>query len=311
MQTIQSTITVQQSRKQAADIINQIDDRLLVIIGPYSIDDVDAEIAYGKKLARISAALKNDLCLVMNCNFENPETLRRCKGFTNEMNGDSVDKINSGLRLSRKCLVELTGMGLPVATEMLGVTSCHFLVDLMSVCMIGSANVPSKVHQQWASSIPVPMGFHTGNSENDMKDALDAMHEAGKEHQFITFTPEGRCAIASTRGNGDCFAIVDACSNHFLQKCKKGPEDSGEMKGAAWMVACATERTKDNANHNVATQQVCEQLSTGDHTLIGMMMQTDIEDDMQWESLILSLGDLANAVRWRRTARKTARSNVA
>lgn len=298
---------MQQSRKEAADIINQIDDRLLVIIGPHSINDVDAEIAFGKKLARISAALKKDLCLVMHCNFENPETLRGCKAFINDTNSESVDNINSGLRLSRRCLVELTGMGLPVATEMLGVTSCHFLVDLMSVCIVGSANVQSKVHQQWASSIPVPMGFHTGNSENDVKGALDAMHEAGKEHQFITFTPEGRCAIASTRGNGDCFALVDVSSKHFLQKCKRAHNVSEETKGAAWMVACATERTKDNANHSVATQQVCEQLSTGDHTLIGMMMHTDIEDDMHWESLILSLGDLANAVRRRRTTRKTAR----
>jgi 3-deoxy-7-phosphoheptulonate synthase len=301
---------VERSRKAAVDVINQIDDRLLVIVGPHSIKDMDAQIAYGKKLARISAALKKDICLVMRCNFENPETLRRCKAIVNDTNGESSDKINRGLRLSRRCLVELTGMGLPVATEMLGVMSRHFLVDLMSVCIIGSANVHSKVHQEWASSIPVPMGFHISNSEDHVKDALEAMHEAGKEHHFITFTPEGRCAIASTRGNGDCFAVVDASSKHFLQQCKKVHNSAKETKRAAWMVAYPTERTRDNANHNVATQEVCEQVSTGDHTLIGTMMHTDIEDDMQWEALILSLGALANAVRQRRNTTKTAQSNI-
>ncbi|GAL03087.1 2-keto-3-deoxy-D-arabino-heptulosonate-7-phosphate synthase I alpha [Photobacterium aphoticum] len=66
--------TVYQARQAIHKILNDEDDRLLVIVGPCSIHDPVAALEYGKKLKSLRDELKGELEVVMRVYFEKPRT---------------------------------------------------------------------------------------------------------------------------------------------------------------------------------------------------------------------------------------------
>jgi len=53
--------TVYKGRQQAHEIIHGRDDRLLVVVGPCSIHDVDAALDYAQRLSELRKSLSKDL----------------------------------------------------------------------------------------------------------------------------------------------------------------------------------------------------------------------------------------------------------
>jgi len=173
------------------DIIHRRDDRLLVVVGPRSVQDMESLQHYARALEKAATQMQKDLCIVMRCHVEE---------LVNDPYSNGSFDINQGLRLARKSFVEITDMGIPLATELVGVWTPLFLAELLSIGALGS----SSAHSELASSMPCPVGF----KGSTLDAAVDAMEEASIEHQYISVTPEGRTAIAWTHGNPDCFAIV-------------------------------------------------------------------------------------------------------
>ena len=62
---------------------------------------------------RFSASLE----IVMRVYFEKPRTRVGWKGLINDPYLDGTFRINDGLRLARRLLLEINGLGLPTATE--------------------------------------------------------------------------------------------------------------------------------------------------------------------------------------------------
>jgi 3-deoxy-7-phosphoheptulonate synthase len=59
----------------------------------------------------------------MRAYLEKPRTTVGWKGLINDPDIDESFQINKGLRVSRKLFVELTDMGVPIASEMLDTVS--------------------------------------------------------------------------------------------------------------------------------------------------------------------------------------------
>lgn len=72
------------ARREATEIINGNDDRLLVVIGPCSIHDVEAAKVYGRKLQQEAKRLEKDLLIIMRTYFEKPRTTVGWKGLIND-----------------------------------------------------------------------------------------------------------------------------------------------------------------------------------------------------------------------------------
>ena len=85
------------TRTAIHDILNDKDDRLLVIIGPCSIHDTDAAREYATRLKEIRHELADDLLIVMRVYFEKPRTTVGWKGLINDPNLDESFEINKGL----------------------------------------------------------------------------------------------------------------------------------------------------------------------------------------------------------------------
>src|SRR5215468_12649980 len=94
---------VYSARREVSAILHGLDDRLLVVVGPCSIHDVDAARAYAERLAAVERKLSDALLLVMRVYFEKPRTRVGWKGLINDPHLDGSFRINEGLTLARGC----------------------------------------------------------------------------------------------------------------------------------------------------------------------------------------------------------------
>ena len=103
--------TVASARRRIQAILRGDDDRMLVVVGPCSVHDVEAARDYAKRLIPIRERLKDQLEVVMRVYFEKPRTTVGWKGLINDPHLDGSYDINTGLRRARGLLLELAGMG--------------------------------------------------------------------------------------------------------------------------------------------------------------------------------------------------------
>ena len=194
-------------RRDAAQVINQSSDKLLVVCGPCSIHDTEAALEYADRLKALSDELDNDLVVIMRAYLEKPRTTVGWKGLINDPDLNESFQINKGLAVSRKLFCDLTAKGLPIASEMLDTISPQYLSDLISLGAIGARTTESQVHRELASGLSFPIGFKNG-TDGSITVAVDALRSAASKHHFLGVTDQGLASIVETTGNPHSFVIL-------------------------------------------------------------------------------------------------------
>ncbi len=319
--TENATGTVLRSRREIADILHGADSRLLVVVGPCSIHDPEAARAYAVRLKDATAELSRELCLVMRVYFEKPRTTVGWKGLINDPYLDGSYKINDGLRLARRLLLDLAEMGVPAGTEFLDMISPQYLAGLVSWGAIGARTTESQGHRQLASGLSCPIGFKNGTSGN-VQIALEAIQSAAHPHTFLGHTKEGRTAIFATRGNPDCHVILRGGRGTVNYTADAVERACAEMAQAGLpqraMIDCShANSNKDHARQPVVAHDVATQIASGDRRIVGVMLESNLvagaqklvagqpltygqsltDACMGWDQTLLSLRELAAAVR--------------
>ncbi|TXH65600.1 MAG: 3-deoxy-7-phosphoheptulonate synthase AroG [Tolumonas sp.] len=279
-----ATHTAFESRQAIHKILNDQDDRLLVVIGPCSIHDTEAAIEYGKRLLALRDELKDQLEIVMRVYFEKPRTTVGWKGLINDPYLDNSYQINDGLRIGRKLLLDLNDLGLPTATEFLDMITPQYMADLMSWGAIGARTTESQVHRELASGLSCPVGFKNG-TDGTTKVAIDAISAAGASHNFLSVTKFGHSAIVSTEGNKDCHIIL-----------RGGKEPNYSAKHVAAVVkdlekaGLPTKMMIDFSHANSSKQfkkqmevctDVCGQIASGNKHIMGVMVESHLVEGRQ------------------------------
>lgn len=321
--TESASSTTFRSREAITNILKGQDDRLLVIVGPCSIHDTEAAIEYGKRLKTLRDELNDDLEVVMRVYFEKPRTTVGWKGLINDPYLNDTFKINDGLRIGRKLLLDLTDMGMPTASEFLDMISPQYVADLISWGAIGARTTESQVHRELASGISCPVGFKNGTDGN-IKIATDAIRSASSSHHFLSVTKYGHSAIIETAGNPDC---------HIILRGGKEPNYSadhvGDIKQQLASSGLAEKVMIDFSHANSAKQyqrqmtvsdDVSNQIAGGEQAIFGVMIESHLVEGRQdlvdgkaetygqsitdacigWEDTEKVLRQLASAVRERR-----------
>ena len=136
----QASERVAEWRDTVKQIVLGTDPRLLVIVGPCSVHDVDAVREYA---ARLKAATRgmDELFVVVRTYFEKPRTIGGWKGFINDPDYDGTHQINKGLRQARTLLRDIVEMGMPCATEFLDMTIPQHVSDFISWAAIGASSL--------------------------------------------------------------------------------------------------------------------------------------------------------------------------
>lgn len=192
--------TVVKGRQEVENILTSKDSRLLVIIGPCSIHDINAAMEYGRRLKDLREELKDDLCIIMRVYFEKPRTTIGWKGFINDPHLDGSFDIEHGLYYARKLLLDINALGLPAATEFLDPFTPQYVADLVSWAAIGARTIESQTHRQMASGLSMPVGFKN-STDGRIQVAIDAIRSAMHPHSFLGIDTEGHSSVITTTGN--------------------------------------------------------------------------------------------------------------
>ena len=188
------------SREAIHAVLTGHDPRLLCVVGPCSIHDVDAGREYGRRLAELAGEVSDRLLIVMRVYFEKPRTTTGWKGLINDPHLDGSFDMNKGLRLARMLLLDLVEHGLPTGTEFLDPFTPQYIDDLVTWAAIGARTTESQTHRQMASGLSMPVGFKNG-TDGSLQVAIDAMRAARTPHAFLGMDEDGRACIFQTKGN--------------------------------------------------------------------------------------------------------------
>ena len=311
------------TRRAIHSILQGDDDRLLVIVGPCSIHDPAAALDYATRLAAIRRDLDDRLLLVMRVYFEKPRTTVGWKGLINDPRLDDSFRINEGLRLARRLLLEINELDVPAGTEFLDMITPQYIADLISWGAIGARTTESQVHRQLASGLSCPVGFKNG-TEGDVRIAIDAIKAAAASHHFMGVTKGGHSAIVHTAGNTDCHMILrGGRTPNFDAK-------SVDATGAALAAAKLAPRLMIDFSHANSEKKferqlevardVAGQVAGGERRIIGAMVESHLRPGRQdlipgrkleygvsitdaclgWDSTLEALSLLSDAVEARR-----------
>ncbi|MBV9189665.1 MAG: 3-deoxy-7-phosphoheptulonate synthase [Betaproteobacteria bacterium] len=314
---------ITETRRQVRQILQGRSDRLLVVMGPCSIHDPAAAIAYAERLAAERKRHAGELELLMRVYFEKPRTTVGWKGLINDPYLNGSFRINEGLRIARDVLVRINQAGMPAGCEFLDVISPQYIGDLVSWGAIGARTTESQVHRELASGLSAAVGFKNGTDGN-VKIAVDALLAARQKHHFLSVHKSGQVAIVETRGNEDCHIILRGGKEPNYD-AKSVQAACAELSKAGLperlMIDCShANAAKDYRRQAEVARDIAGQLGKGERRIIGVMVESHLVEGRQdlavgkslrfgqsitdaclgWEDSAAVLATLAEAVRKRR-----------
>ncbi|GAO47028.1 putative phospho-2-dehydro-3-deoxyheptonate aldolase, tyrosine-inhibited [Saitoella complicata NRRL Y-17804] len=272
-------------RQAAERILGLEDDRLLVIVGPCSLHDPKSAIEYAERLVKIREELKEDLEIVMRCYLEKPRTTVGWKGLINDPDIDGSFKINKGLRVSRGLYLQITSIGLPIASEMLDTISPQYLADLVSWGAIGARTTESQLHRELTSGLSFPVGFKNA-TDGSVGIAVDAIMAAGGKHRFLSVTKQGVVAIVWTEGNESTHVILRGGrgGTNYGEEDVRGVKEQLRKAGLreTIMIDCSHGNSlKKPANQPAVASSIATQLASGERAITGVMVESHLVSGRQ------------------------------
>lgn len=272
------------SRQRIARILSGEDKRLLVVVGPCSLHDPKAAVDYASKLNELRNQHQQQLEIVMRAYFEKPRTVVGWKGLISDPDLDGSFRVNHGLEIARKLLLDINALGMPTATEFLDMVIGQFISDLISWGAIGARTTESQIHREMASALSCPVGFKNGTDGNTQI-AVDAIRAARASHMFLSSDKRGQMTIYQTSGNP---------SGHIIMRGGKQPNYHAEDIAAA----CARLREfhlpeqlvvdfshanclKQHRRQRDVAESVAQQIRAGSHAIAGVMIESFLQEGTQ------------------------------
>jgi 3-deoxy-7-phosphoheptulonate synthase len=322
----EGTEVVLRGRSDLHAILERTDDRLLAVVGPCSVHDVDAALDYARLLSAKSEQLRDDICVAMRVYFEKPRTTTGWKGMINDPHLDGSGDVNAGLRLARRLLLGVHALGLPVGCEFLDPITPQYISDAVAWGAIGARTAESQIHRQLGSGLSMPVGFKN-RTDGNLQVAVDAVRAAAAPHAFAGIDENGTPAILHTRGNPDCHIILRGGSDAPNYGSAGVAAAVTKLRGAGLPERVVIDLSHDNSGKDpdrqpLAADDVAGQIAGGNRSVVGVMLESflvagrqeldsgksltygqSITDAcMDWDATVEVLDRLAAAVRSRRQA---------
>jgi len=277
--------TVVSGRQTIRNILDQKDPRLLVVVGPCSIHDVKGALDYAGRLSALRRELGDRMEIVMRVYFEKPRTILGWKGLVNDPRLDNSHDIETVLKIARRLLLDITGMGLPAATEFLDQIIPQYISELVSWAAIGARTTESQTHREMASGLSMPVGFKNG-TDGSLQIAIDAMGAARHPHSFLGIDQEGVTSIIRTAGNAAGHVVLRGGrlrTNYDAASIREAEEQLAEQGlPRVMMVDCSHANSgKQPARQEDVWRSVIQQRAQGTRSLIGIMVESYLEDGAQ------------------------------
>jgi len=276
--------TVYDTRNAIKKILNGEDDRVILICGPCSIHDVKSAYEYAKKLYTLAEKVKDNVLIIMRTYFEKPRTTYGWKGLINDPFLNDTCKINDGMSMARKLLLDINTLGLPCGYEVLDTATPQYISDLVSWAAVGARTTESQVHRQLASGLSMPVGFKNG-TRGSIDIAINAMISSQQKHFFLGITKQGMIAVINTEGNEDTHIILRGGAdkpNYGEKFVREAVEGFKLLKlRPRIMIDCSHGNSgKDYRNQPKVLENVCNQISYN-HNICGVMIESNLVEGKQ------------------------------
>ena len=276
--------TVLEGHRAVKAILDGEDSRLIVVVGPCSIHNPEEAIEYAHRLKKLADEVADHLLILMRVYFEKPRTSVGWEGLIYDPHLDGTKRIDHGIRIGRKLMLAIAEIGLPIAIEALDLISPQYLQDLVSWTAIGARTTESPTHRKLASGISSAVGFKN-NVDGDLLVATNAIRSASAPHSFISVTGEGKVAVFRTEGNPHCHVILRGGRSpnydaESVAACEKELEKAGHRSNI--MIDCSHGNSrKDPVRQLDVLESVAEQLEQGNQSIIGVMLESNLQEGNQ------------------------------
>lgn len=279
-------------REAVQKILDRQDRRLLALVGPCSIHDPAAALEYARRLKPVRDAVRDQLCVIMRVYFEKPRTVIGWKGLIYDPHLDGSSDMNEGLRRARRVLLDICGLGLPVATEVLDPFVPQYIADLVSWAAIGARTTESQTHRQMASGLSMPVGFKN-RTDGNIQVAIEAMEAARHEHAFVGMDEDGHVCIVKTTGNRWGHIVLRGGRSRSNYDADSIREAAEAMRQAGLEPLIMVDCSHGNTGKKFELQEkvwnsVILQRQGGNDALIGLQLESNLVEGSQKLS-----GDLA------------------
>lgn len=279
---------VHRHREAIRRVLRGEDARTLVVIGPCSIHDEVAALEYGEKLRKLADDVSDRFLIVMRAYLEKPRTTVGWKGLLYDPERTGTGDLNEGLLRSRRLLLNLSDMGLPLATEALSPFAMDYLGDLISWTAIGARTTESQVHREMVSGLPMPAGFKNG-TDGSIGVAINAMKSAAHPHHRFGVGSNGAPAMITTQGNPDTHLVLRGGRGITNYDAGSVGEAIAALSSSGVSPVVMVDCSHDNARKQAARQldiarEVIAQKRRGNQNIVGLMLESFLEEGRQNDS---------------------------
>jgi 3-deoxy-7-phosphoheptulonate synthase len=276
---------VTRTRQDLHRVIFTDEKRLVLIVGPCSIHDVEAGREYAGRLAALSREVSDRVMIVMRVYFEKPRTTVGWKGLIMDPRLDGSNDIAAGLRIARGFLRDVLDLGLPTATELLDPVTPQYIADLVCWCAIGARTAESQTHRQMASGLSMPIGFKNG-TDGSVQTAINAIRAASQPQTFLGINMDGAASAVVTAGNPNCHIVLRGGSSgpNFsaanIARTEQQLEAGGLLKSI--MVDCSHDNSAKKPEHQPKVmRELLAQMAAGNTSIMGAMIESNLEAGSQ------------------------------
>jgi len=278
--TSASLSTVIKGRETIERILDNEDHRLLAIVGPCSIHNIEAAKEYAIRLKRLSDEISDAICVVMRVYFEKPRSVLGWKGFINDPYMNDTFHIEEGIRMARHFLVDIAETGLPAATEVLESLMPQYIGDLISWSVIGARTAEAQTHREIASGISTPVGFKNA-TDGSLSAAINGIRAAMGPHHFLGVTEDGLPAVFSTTGNSYPHIVLrggkhpnyDAANIASCEEALRTAKLPEQI-----IVDCShSNSNKKPERQGLVLKDILTQIEQGNRSIRGFMLESHLE----------------------------------
>ncbi len=270
---------IEASQQTIKNILAGIDKRILVVVGPCSIHDIESAKEYALKLKEFSEEVKDSLYLVMRVYFEKPRTTVGWQGLINDPYLDDSYQLEEGLKQARGLLSYIAELGIPVAGEALDIVTPQYIQDLISWTAIGARTTESQSHRKMASGLSSVVGFKNGTDGN-IKIAINALESVASPHNFISIDPDGHVAVVRTKGNQNTHIILRGGKTPNYDKDNVKQYEESLIKAGLEpriMIDCSHANSGKKAeNQKNVLQDIQNQIVEGNTSIMGVMIESNL-----------------------------------
>lgn len=276
---------VARQREAIRNILRGKDERTLVVMGPCSIHDEMAALEYGEKLKTLADEVSDRFLIVMRAYLEKPRTTVGWKGLLYDPERTGAGDLKQGLVRSRRLLINLAEIGLPLATEALSPFAMDYLGDLISWTAIGARTTESQVHRELVSGLPMPVGFKNG-TDGSVGVAVNAMKSAAHPHHHMGVSGNGEPVMITTGGNRDTHLVLRGgrgITNYDADSIASAVHTlSAAGVCDAVMVDCSHDNARKQAERQMdIAREVMAQRRAGNSHIRGLMLESFLEPGRQ------------------------------